>query len=391
LADSNTNPQNGLLADAAIVAYGSPSGWYHFYGNWYKRAAGVFTNLTSPANAVLLDPVAAPIPFQLDVMVVISPATPATGSPGTGVFNVKGVLNGSDTNWFANLQGNVVGAIGMRYGQLASTSRIFVNRIQFRSRTSDAFGNGWGTDRFKQGGINAGPKSFVFPIGAMGQTHLDMIALASTFDGYDVRKNPGYGYKSDSIDYGSFDGGNLTGKDWSKSIVLEEGINIDPQDTQIGSVPEMLGADIRLNAIPGGNSGGSIVWGRIGAIGDPVLTDTVADVGIPGFELLVNYANSIQGRAVNPLQAKQIRVIRDESWLSVNNGAGPRELEYVTIYIPSLGVYRQVGKILGYDFVEGSGTQLVFLSQFPTIAVPAHKMGRIFRQLDYLGTTYKTR
>ena len=383
---SDSTGANSILADLIIQQTAPSSGLYNVSLRLGSSVGGVYTQQSLISN--VLPNMPPTFPFELQVIVG---QTTLPTVPFQETWYVRFLLNGNDSNCvYTGFAPSGTPGIGLRYAGTLGTA--YFTRLQFHARTSGDPGrfSFFGTDRFGQGqqyiGLNQG-----LNVNGNGQTHLDLLNLAATFDGASIRKNPGAGYKGDVLDYGGGSAILSPGTDYSSAVVLEEGVNISADGTQVATVPEMLGTDVKLNSLPGADSGGSVTWGRIGSPGDAVLTDTVADVGIPGFTMLVNYVRSIQTRKVQPLQAQQVRVIRDSRWLSVGNGAGPRELDTVTIYIPSLNVQRQSAVIQGYDFVEGEGTMLVYLSQLPASAAPSHLTQRIQRQLDNLGTTYAPR
>ena len=139
-----------------------------------------------------------------------------------------------------------------------------------------------------------------------------------------------------------------------------------------------------MTSVPGGDSGGSIIWPRIGAAGDMVLTDTVADVSIPSFTLLARTAAALQAIKANPWLAKQISVVRDpqtaDRW---------RELDYVTLHSPSLSIAAQKVLVLGYTFTEGLATQTIYLDQYTdAMALSAE---RLRRAVEQLANTYASR
>src|SRR5262245_52506518 len=121
--------------------------------------------------------------------------------------------------------------------------------------------------------------------------------------GFNIRKNAGRGYKSDTLDYSAGPGSDLCTK-----VVWEDGSNME--DALAAGTAEVAASDVRMNAVPGSDSGGNVTWSRLGSIGDMVLTDTVADVGVPGFIGLALYAQAAQARKVNPMTATQIDVAR---------------------------------------------------------------------------------
>src|SRR5262249_30981264 len=148
--------------------------------------------------------------------------------------------------------------------------------------------------RFAAGTLESGPTLNQI-VTLSGQTHLDMLLLASAFANRWIRKTPGFGFKADKIDFLL-----NPGTDLSSSIVFEEGINIEAQDTAVTSVADIFAHEVRVQTIPGlADSGGTVTWGRIGSTGDMVLTDAAYDLGVPTFSLLVAYAQQIQNRKAN--------------------------------------------------------------------------------------------
>jgi hypothetical protein len=374
LADSTA--QNDVLLRAQMIANVTFPGTFDILAQIFSRSAGTYTQ---QASVTAFSVVRNPFPFEVTAVIY----------ENAGRQELRLLINGKDATavWNPGSLAPSSGRIGLRFSPGAGGApAVFVNRIQFHARNGPSLGTAWGTPRFKAGTQSFGAGAISHEIAAGGQTHLDMMLLAASLDGFTLRKNPGPGHKGDSLDYAA-----SPGQDHSGKIVLEEGVNIVADGTEVATVPEMFGTDVSAKAIPGGDSGGSITWGRIGAVGDAVLTDTVTDMGVPGYDLLVNYARSIQGRKANPLQAVQVRVIRDATWLSVNNGAGPRELDFVTVLIPTLGVQRQKVQIMGDDFQEGAADTVVYLSALPESAAPNHVLQRIVRPLDYLSTTYQPR
>jgi hypothetical protein len=303
----------------------------------------------------------------------------------TGERIVRVLINGQDANCIWGINTAVLaatGGIGLRTSSNGGgLPRMFVNRLRFESRTGQAVG-AWGTDRFQRGNITNSAVTISPAVFTGSQsTHLDMMLMGASFDGYQLRKNAGYGIKADTIDYGPD-----VGDDLSDSITFEEGVNITDQGTMIAPVSEMYSSSVRVNAVPGGNSGGQITSAPRQAVGTMVLTNTVSDLGLAAFQLLTSYSRDVASRAANVMEAIQVSVIRTpdtaDRW---------RELDFVTVHIPTLGVDRQVVQVMGYTFVEGSPEQTVYLNQYPRHAITQHPVDRIARCLEYISTTYKTR
>lgn len=289
-------------------------------------------------------------------------------------LNGKGTCNWPTTSLVAS------GGIGLRCSPAAGGSpATYVNRLRFLSRPGN-----WGTNRFGVGNAASSTVNVQNTVVVNGQTHLDMLMLASETDGYWIRKNPGYGYKSDTLDYAV-----SPGSDLSSSIIFEEGDNV--LKAEIAPVSELYATDVRVNGIPdsaiaGGDSGGSFTWSQVQPVGNMALIDTVSDLGIPGYGLLRAYAFKTGARKANPIQATQLTVLRTpetmDKW---------RELDYVTTHCPTVGVYRRKQQVIGYTFTEGDPTQTVYLDQFPDHALVRAGIQRVLRPIEGLWNTYQVR
>jgi hypothetical protein len=331
----------------------------------YTLASGTYTLADQAAN--IFGPLGSSL-LQFEVSAVIY-AQPSSN------FFLRLLVNGQDVGFNYLLGSQTSGRIGIRFspGAGGGSPAIWVNRIQFHGRTGNLYGAGWGTNRFAAGAQSSN-RSVYNAITGNGQTHLDMLLLASSLDGFWLRKNPGVGPKADSLDYAA-----SPGKDLSTSVIFEEGVNIDASGTLVGPVAEIFSTDVKMNAIAGSDSGGQITWGTIGNAGDIVLTNTVVDLGTPGFSLLASYAETVQARASNPLQAVQVAVIRTADTADLW-----RELDFVTVHIPSLNVLHQRAQVVGWTWDESSTTQTVYLNEFPLSRLPQAGIQRVLRPLEWL-------
>src|SRR5262249_52611130 len=156
--------------------------------------------------------------------------------------------------------------------------------------------------------------------------------------------------KADSLDYAASPGADL-----SSSVVFEEGINV--RDAAASSLAEVFSTDVRVNGIPNAvDSGGTVTWSKLAAAGDMGLTDTVADLGLPNFSQMMSYARQLQARKANPQQVTELEVTRTadaaDKW---------RELDYVTVHIPTLGINHQKSQIIGYTYEEEQASQKVWI------------------------------
>ena len=211
-----------------------------------------------------------------------------------------------------------------------------------------------------------------------GQSYLDCMLFASMVDGFFLRKNPGFGSKADSIDYGA-----SPGTDRSDVVVFDPSNIIDGF---VGPVPDLYATNVRFNAVRGSDSGGTITWPRIGSAGDIVLRDTTQDVGVPGFRWAMLYAQRVQARKAAPSAATQLEVVRvpgiADRW---------RELDTVLVDDWRLGISQQKSLVMGYTFQEGSPTQTVYLSQFSAEALPEAPFWFTTGAIEWIGGIYAPR
>jgi len=382
---SDANAQNCILARAVARFSNSPLGVAVDAEIW-TRTSGTYTMVAQKQNVFsgLLafsydDTGGSPgYTFPFEVTATMWPQVLASGNP---VITLA--INGTDTGLNTNVTPPLSsGGIGLRCspapGAGGNPISATVNRLTFQYRTSQAIAL-IGTDRFQPGTVATGTGTINDQLAGNGQSHLDLMLLASIADGFWLRKNPGFGYKSDTIDFAA-----SPGSDLSQSIVFEEDLNI--QDAQVAPVADLFATDAKVNGIPGDNSGGNITWRARAATGNMVLTDTVTDVAIPGYALLSKYSRVVQTRKSNPMQATQVVVVR-----TADTADKWRELDYITVHIPTLRIYRQKSQVVGYEFTEGSLTQTLYLSQVPDFALPSAGVQRLVRPLEYVCGTYKTR
>lgn len=383
---ADANPQNAVMAQ--LVLNNVSFGIFNVDVAIFTRSAGTFTAQAS-ASSVFTN-VLTPFPFELSVV-----ASPVAFGPVSSAWSLRVFVNGKDTGCAVTALGfpplpSGPGRIGLRCSVSAGGSpAMYVNRITFHSRTSAVDGIVWGSFRFPLGN-HTDLGTVPLNISSTGQTHLDALQLVAALDNIAVRKNPGAGMKADSLDYGG--GGSLRspGTNFSDRVVFRENGNIVANGTVIQNVAEAYSSDVKLNAIPGSDSGGSVTWERIAAVNDMVLTDQVADIGIPSYVLLVAYARAIQARKASPLTAKQVAVLRTPDLVAINDGLGPRELDVVRVVMPTYNL-DQIAEVAGFVLDETSEVQVFFLDDFPADALAEAGDQRFQRALDYLTGTYQRR
>src|SRR5262249_7306342 len=163
---SDATVQNSILGECSIDSTGAIT------LKIFSESAGVFTQ--QAIASAPLGPVASPFAFEFTAIL--------TSAGGLGQHTVRLLLNGKDANcvWSSAAAFPASGGVGIRWvGGTSST--VYVNRLQFHSRTS-GFGGGfgiggnrWGTDRFQQGTQSAATKNVQQTTSGTIATHLDVL------------------------------------------------------------------------------------------------------------------------------------------------------------------------------------------------------------------------
>lgn len=356
---------NAFMGRITSRQTGAGTGLYNINAEIWQVVGGVSTLEASVTNVMTN----LPATFGFELSAVIS-------NIGTN-HTVHLWLNGQDTgcSWlFSGTPANTSGGVGFRTTWNAGGSpATYVNSLRFSSRTGN-----WGTRRF-QAGTTATGVTLPQTITSSGQTHLDLAQLASTADALTIRKTAGYGVDADVLDYVASPGADL-----SSRVLFEEGGNV--VDAELSPIADMFSTASRVNAVPGGDSGGAITFSPRGSSGDVEFIDTVSDMGAMGATLLSAYAIAVGKRKAAPAQAVQLMVRRTADTADVW-----RELDTVMVDVPSLQLNRAKLTILGYTWDEASDVQTVWLTQFPERALPQGPLHRILRPLEFIGSTYRGR
>lgn len=378
LSDGTT--ANCYLAQAVIAYDGA--GNYNVSAQIGKITATVFSVLATTSN--VFTAIAAPIVIEL--------AATLYNLDGPDHHVVQLFINGKNANCQALItdaaQFRASGAIGYRFSLASGAGSTSYYKVKFESRTA---ADTWGTARFKTGVLTTTGTAGFERFDATGQTHLDMLGLAATLDGFQIRKTPGFGFKADVLDYTA-----TPGSDRSAVVVFEQGVNVEDSGTQVAPVADLYATVASVNAVPGGSSGGKMTWsrqsngeaqgGNPAGTGDLVLTDTVADLGTPGFALLAAYGMQVAARKAVQVVPIQLSVLRTADLIGEW-----RELDSVTVHVPDLGIYRRVSTVLGYACDETKNTWTVWLDEWPDRALVQLAVQRIGRAQEYLVNTYAAR
>lgn len=258
------------------------------------------------------------------------------GSPSGCLYQYQATPAGS-TGYRSLITSNTMGPFTFN----AANSSCWVSNVTFVAKQN----------LVNPGNIVQGTKSIMQ---TFSNTHsLDMVNLAAMTEGYSWRKNPGVGI--DTIDFGP-----SVGTDYSSRVFFIEGDNLESRSSIDTNFDQPVTAN-RLFGSPGQDNAGYIEWVNIAAAKQYGLwigtlsVDEASDFGAQ--QRLVQTITNLQAA---PGSAKDLFVIRDEQTADVW-----RELDYVTVVSPRLGLNNQVVQVMSYTLEEGSPAQEIIGDQYP--------------------------
>lgn len=190
----------------------------------------------------------------------------------------------------------------------------------------------------------------------------DLLGQTATIEGYVLRSTPAPG--ADVIDWGPGPvpppppGVTAIGADLSHGVVFREAENL--VNVKLEPNAETLATDIELT-MGSTTDTASIHWTNIPAARQfGVLTDFGDSLRTGDVQSDIAWARTLAQFRGTPGAAKTIEVLRDtataDRW---------REMDYVTIDAPRLGLRMAQVLVVGYDFVEGDPTMTIVGDQFP--------------------------
>lgn len=283
-------------------------------------------------------------------------------------------INGIDCGAYQYSNGGAfpTGYLGFRFNANAGgTPSTYAEELSLRYRDTSGY-------LFPPGTISSASVLWDNNTHLNNQTHLDMMSQAVTTEGWYLRKNPGAGYRADTLDFGA-----APGVDRSSQVVFEEGDNLVDLTTSANA--DTYAIDTKVASTPSAGSGGFVTYPSIQATGNLALVDTVLNTGMVSMNALMRYANVVGALKATPGQAKRAVVIRDAKTADVW-----RELDYVTVHAPSLGIINQKVLVLGYAFAEGKATMDVVFDQY-SYALGDYMTRRLADSARFVGSQYKTR
>jgi hypothetical protein len=411
----NSDDTGANLYLVRVLCVGNGTG-YDVNAQIFRRAASAYTQLASTSLFTGLSG-----DFRCQIVAIIT--TPDLGFS----FNIRCIVNGKDTNCVTGplsdtIFGERCGARAVTNG--ATPVTVFFSKFYSKQRVqilSSAANCVQPLAPFTDTGGPAG--NFPMNIALNGLSLLDTWSLAATAENYVWRKDcrrltivpPSQVFtdEGEPISWGpqgyfnlavpSSLGGNGvmggTGMDLSKSIILEEGVHIISGGALANA--ESLGTELKLGFSPSNNSGGQLVWPDVAgmiALGKgplpqnisnapPLLfTDTLNATGLTDFSTARRLAENMgANKSVVNAGAKRFTILRTKDisaprtdvfkvqrYDNDNNAlefvaACPqafRELDFITINVPSLDIFMQKVSVISYTFREAEPNFEVILDQY---------------------------
>lgn len=371
----NTAWTAGVLTRAGVIYNGST---WDVSVDLNSKAGAVYTGRGSAAN--VLQGVRSPFPFQITVPIFMNAGRHTSGCWVNGKDSGMYVIDGG---WYP-----ASGGIGVRYVPTAGGSpQIWLNRLEFFARPVDGI---WGTQRFDPSRSFSGlsPTGSYIPqeIATQGQDQLSMIQMAAATDGMAFRLHPGRGAFGDAYNYDFPVPNNTTAtltaaRDLSGKLVLREGVNVKKATV---SASEPFGSDIRMQAIPNTDTGGTISYSAVKQEGSMVQEANVADVGQPAFRFLTDWAAEVQSRHANPFGALVLVVMRTPEVAGWNLDVG----DVVMVDAPGSQWFMTPATIVSIQESETSDEMTIACNVFSRSVQSADRMAN---WVSAIGRTFRTR
>jgi hypothetical protein len=294
----------------------------------------------------------------------VSRVTTSAGIDYRCQLQVQGRWDGSQYLWRVLVNGADMGVTTLgRFGRPAAGGKIgffiyggnvngsggppgstlpiaYVSNFTFRSKS-----NTW----FQQGSFAPATKNLSGIVSR--HSHLDLLTAAATIEGYVYRDTPGVG--SDRLDWGA-----AVGADLSADVRFEEGVNLI--DVELEPNMEGLATDVEL-ASGATSDAASIHWLNIPAARRfGILSEQANSLRTGDFTSDVQFAKALSAFRGTPGLGKTLTVLRD-----VGTADRWRELDFVTVHAPRMGLPNARVQVLGYEFVEGEEIMTITADQFP--------------------------
>lgn len=297
------------------------------------------------------------------------------GQPAsTYAMNFRMAVNGKDAGiagavWVSDNVGQYLTPLGTYFSAAASgtAQAWFANLVGISGQQKT----------FAQGTYSSPGMLINNQLSNAGQSYLDINVAAASAEGQYIRYTPSRLSTTTNIDgrtaysLGTWDYGVTPGTDRSASVVFIEGDNLI--DASIEPNAEFFATKTRAVGVPLNDSGGTAEWiNVISANTYGIWEDNTPIVGPTDWTLLRRAAATVIANKTNLNNAKTITVARDPQTADVW-----RELDYVTVHAPTIGLNHVKALVMAYDFTEGSQTQTLWLDQFAkgAYSMPARRLG----------------
>lgn len=374
ISSSNANA-NDLIVAYATIKFNVTSGRYDVDASIRTYAGGVLGTNVSAANVLTsVDDADGWISLQLQLLTngyqtaFSINGTVALASTGTSYFTLGGA-----TGYPLLLY--VIPTTGTSPG-------YFTNLIQGVRNADSALHT---TAPFITGATDSPAHSISWLL-PLPPTFLDIWSLVATLETWSWRYTPVAMAAGTHPTMGTVDFQVTPGTDRSSSITFTEGRNLVSLTQQANA--DTFAADSRYGgaaSIDGSGVASSRNIPAMNAYG--WLSDNDMSLTATGWSQLQRQGGQVIANKGAPGSSYTAKVMRDadtaDQW---------RELDYVTVHCPSIGVYNQKLLVLAYTFTEGSAEQQVTLGQYGADDVGAMVgLTRLFQGLKVMAGTFKAR
>lgn len=317
------------------------SGRVGIYPQIWQQTAGVYTVRNVGAPIAYLQTAA---PGQADMRCIMQVV--GTYDTTSQVFTWRVLVNGIDINCTYSFSTATppAGKLGFRTVATVQNAALSVTQLLNRNLAN----------LFQPGKVATGTQEISQVFSRVSS--LDFLNIAAAMETWLWRKNPQPGLFQDTIDVGPSPG--TVGQDLSAGVRYEEGINL--VKPQVNAQVEPLTTHIELSGAAGSTNSGYVSWPNLTGIAKyGWLTDTVSGPQVADFLTQVRLARLLSIIRSRPGSAKTMTILHDET------AEAFRELDFITVHAPSVGLFNQRVQVLSYKWKEGQGTIDLVCDRWP--------------------------
>lgn len=375
ISSSNANSQD-LIVAYATIKFNSTTSQFDVDATIQTYVGGVLGTNVSASNVLtnVNDPDGF-VPLQLQLL--------------TNRYQTAFSINGSvvlqttnGTSYFSPSTGTLYPGLFYAVPATGSAPAYFTNLIQ-GVRTNDSASHT--TAPFITGTTGTSAHSIAW-FSILPPTFLDAWGQVATLETWFWRYTPVAMSPGTHPTMGVVDFGLAPGTDRSTSIIFTEGGNLDSLIQQGNA--DTFASDSRYGGMATTDGNGVVTSRNIPAMNAyGWLSDNDMSLSVVGWSHLQRQGGLVAANKGAPGSSYVAKVLRDpqtaDKW---------RELDYVTIHCPSIGVYNKKLLVLAYTFTEGTAEQEITLGQYG-IDEAGQVVGitRLFQGLKVIAGSFRAR